>query len=192
MDFKSNIKIIEGRIGYVFRDKSLLKQAFTRTSYNEAAYSDADTVVVLGADRYSQGRIERRYDMLSSKAFMAGANVVYVNQIGGSEELVYDGSSAVFNAQGKAVALLGSFVEELAFVDTARVDTEVEIPYQDKIANVRNALRLAISDYFTKKRLGKACLVLSGGIDSSDYYFLSIILKNHQKVNVFIDKFENL
>lgn len=135
--------------------------------YNEAAYSDADTVVVLGADRYSQGRIERRYDMLSSKAFMAGANVVYVNQIGGSEELVYDGSSAVFNAQGKAVALLGSFVEELAFVDTARMDTEVEIPYQDKIANVRNALRLAISDYFTKKRLGKACLVLSGGIDSS-------------------------
>lgn len=135
--------------------------------YNEAAYSDADTVVVLGADRYSQGRIERRYDILSRKAYMADATLVYVNQVGGSEEIVYDGSSAAFDAKGKAISLLGSFVEEIAFVDTKAENAEVEIPYQDKIANVHSALRLAISDYFDKKNLGKACLVLSGGIDSS-------------------------
>ena len=135
--------------------------------YNEATYSDADTIIVLGADRYTQGRIERRYDTLARKAYVADATLVYVNQVGGSEGVVYDGSSAVFNAQGRAVNLLGSFVEEIAFVDTTATNQEIEVPYQDKIANVRGALRLAISDYFEKQNLSKACLVLSGGIDSS-------------------------
>ena len=135
--------------------------------YNEAAYSDADVVVVLGADRYSQGRIDRRYEMLSQKAYVADATLVYVNQVGGSEGIVFDGSSAVFNPKGRAVSLLSSFVEEVAFVNTTAENAEIEIPYQDKIANVRSALRLAIGDYFDKKNLTKACLVLSGGIDSS-------------------------
>ena len=88
-------------------------------------FRDASTVVVMGSDRYQQGRIERRYEKLAEKAFMADANVVFVNHVGGSGELVYDGSSAFFNAQGKAVHLLGSFVEEIAFVDTQDTATTV-------------------------------------------------------------------
>ena len=131
-------------------------------------FADAKTIVVMGADRYQQGRIEKRYDMLAQKAYMADANVIFVNHVGGSSEIVYDGSSAMFNAQGKAVALLGSFVEEIAFVDTARVDECVEVPYQDKIANVYAALKLGVSDYFAKNHPNKkACLILTGGIDSS-------------------------
>ena len=114
-------------------------------------FSDASTVIVMGADRYQQGRIEKRYNLLSEKAYMAGANVIFVNHVGGSSEVVYDGSSAMFNAQGKAVALLGSFVEEIAFVDTTAENKPVEVPYQDKIANVYAALRLGVSDYFDKK-----------------------------------------
>ncbi len=134
----------------------------------EHDFSDAHTVVVMGADRYQQGRIEKRYDFLAKKAFMADANVIFVNHIGGSQEIVYDGSSAMFNAQGKAVALLGSFVEEIAFVDTARADEVVEVPYQDKVVNVYGALKLGIGDYFAKNKPNqKACLVLTGGIDSS-------------------------
>lgn len=132
-------------------------------------FSDASTVIVMGADRYQQGRIEKRYNLLSEKAYMAGANVIFVNHVGGSSEVVYDGSSAMFNAQGKAVALLGSFVEEIAFVDTTAENKPVEVPYQDKIANVYAALRLGVSDYFDKKNNSqkKACIVLTGGVDSS-------------------------
>lgn len=132
-------------------------------------FSDASTIVVMGADRYQQGRIERRYERLAEKAYLADANVVFVNHIGGSSEVVYDGSSAFFNAKGKAVTLLGSFVEELAFVDTAHTEAEVEIPYQDKIANVYGALKLGVSDYLSKNNNAdkKACIVLTGGIDSS-------------------------
>ncbi len=134
----------------------------------EHDFSDAHTVVVMGADRYQQGRIEKRYDMLAKKAFMADANVIFVNHVGGSSEIVYDGSSAMFNAEGKAVALLGSFVEEIAFVDTDHTNETVEVPYQDKVANVYGALKLGIADYFAKNKAGqKACLVLTGGIDSS-------------------------
>ncbi len=131
-------------------------------------FADASTIVVMGADRYQQGRIERRYDLLAEKAFMADANVVFVNHVGGSSEIVYDGSSAMFNDKGKAVALLGSFVEEIAFVDTKKTEQTVEVPYQDKIANVYGALKLGVSDYFAKGHIDKkACLVLTGGIDSS-------------------------
>lgn len=132
-------------------------------------FSDANTIVVMGADRYQQGRIEKRYDMFAQKAYMADANVIFVNHVGGSSEIVYDGSSAMFNAQGKAVALLGSFVEEIAFVDTARTSDTIEVPYQDKVANVYAALKLGVGDYFAKNYGAdkKACLVLTGGIDSS-------------------------
>lgn len=131
-------------------------------------FSDASTVIVMGADRYQQGRIEKRYNHLSEKAFMADANVVFVNHVGGSNEVVYDGSSAMFNRKGNAVALLGSFVEEIAFVDTTVEYEPIEIPYQDKIANVYSALRLGVSDYFEKQHIGqKACIVLTGGVDSS-------------------------
>ncbi len=135
---------------------------------NDHDFSDASTIVVMGADRYQQGRIEKRYDRLSEKAFMADANVVFVNHVGGSSEVVYDGSSALFNAKGKAVALLGSFVEEIAFVDTTQTEQTVEVPYQDKIANVYGALKLGVSDYFAKGNSNKkACVVLTGGIDSA-------------------------
>lgn len=131
-------------------------------------FRDASTVVVMGSDRYQQGRIERRYEKLAEKAFMADANVVFVNHVGGSGELVYDGSSAFFNAQGKAVHLLGSFVEEIAFVDTKDTSATVEVPYQDKIANVYGALKLGVADYFAKNHADrKACIVMTGGIDSS-------------------------
>lgn len=131
-------------------------------------FSNAGTIVVMGADRYHQGRIEKRYNTLSQKAFMADANVIFVNHVGGSSEFVYDGSSAAFNAQGKAVALLNSFDEEICFVDTSHSEQIVEIPYQDKTANVYGALKLAARDYMCKNHPGKkACIVLTGGIDSS-------------------------
>lgn len=135
---------------------------------NDQDFSDAGTIIVMGADRYQQGRIEKRYDLLAEKAYLADANVLFVNHIGGSSEIVYDGSSSFFNAKGKAVTLLGSFVEEIAFVDTKQTEQTVEVPYQDKIANVYGALKLGVSDYFAKNNIDKkACLVLTGGIDSS-------------------------
>ncbi len=135
---------------------------------NEHDFADASTIVVMGADRYQQGRIEKRYEKIAEKAFMADANVLFVNHVGGSSEVVYDGSSAFFNAKGRAVALMGSFVEEVAFVDTAKTEQTVEVPYQDKIANVYGALKLGVSDFFAKSNPNhKACVVLTGGIDSA-------------------------
>lgn len=134
---------------------------------SSADYSSADTVICMAADRYSQGRIERRYDVLARNAFQADANIVFVNQVGGACEVLYDGSSAVFNPQGKAIRLLASFEEDMALFDTKAVESEVEVPYQDKISNVTRALKMGICDYFNKNRLEKAGLVLTGGIDSS-------------------------
>jgi NAD+ synthase (glutamine-hydrolysing) len=132
-------------------------------------FSDASTIIVMGSDRYQQGHIEKRYDKFAEKAYMADANVVFVNHVGGSGEIVYDGSSAVFNAKGKAVALLDSFKEEVRVVDTKALGEAIEVPYQDKTANAYRALKLGVRDYFAKNHLDdkRACVVLTGGIDSS-------------------------
>jgi len=136
---------------------------YSVTDYTEAT----DTVVFMGADRYCQGRIEWRYDLIADKAFVTGKNLVFVNQVGATYDVIYDGSSAVFDGKGKPISLLKSFAEDFAIVDTEAEHAPVEITYQDKIANVYRALRLGLRDYFDKNEEKTACLVLSGGIDSS-------------------------
>lgn len=128
--------------------------------------SHIDTIVNVSAHSYARERIERRYDFFSKQAFKMGANLVFVNQVGGNTDIVYDGSSAVFNAKGEALALLKNFEEDFAVVDTES-NTSVEVPYQDKTANVYKAIKLGLRDFFAKNGYTKACLGLSGGIDSA-------------------------
>ena len=126
----------------------------------------ADTIVCLGANPYSRGIIEKRYDFFRHLAYQTGKNVVYVNQVGGQTDIVYDGSSAVFNTKGEAVCLLKSFEEDYASLELETA-TPVEIPFQNKTINVYRAIKLGLKDYFDKNGYEKACLGLSGGIDSA-------------------------
>ncbi len=127
----------------------------------------ADTVVNLSAHSYSRACIEKRYDVLSQLSYTAGKNFVFVNQIGGSTDIIYDGSSAVYDSHGRAVALLGSFREDFAVVDLDADNRPLQPSYQNKTANVYSAIKLGLSDFFGKNGYATACLGLSGGIDSA-------------------------
>lgn len=136
--------------------------------YDELEYGKyADTIVNIVAHPYSRGIIEKRYDYYRKLAFTSGKNVAFVNHVGGQTDVVYDGSSAVFSGKGEAVALLKSFEEDFAVLDFDTKPIHVEIPYQNKTVNVYRAIKLGLGDYFTKNGFSKACLGLSGGIDSA-------------------------
>lgn len=138
--------------------------------YKEQEFGDyADTIVNLAVSPYSRGVVEQRYEFFRRLAFTSGKNVAFVNAVGGQTDIVYDGSSAVFNSQGEAIALLENFEEDFKVVD---LDPEtrnqpVVIPHQNKTENVYRAIKLGLKDYFQKNGFHKACLGLSGGIDSA-------------------------
>ena len=153
----------------------------------EQEYGDyADIIVNISASRYSRGIVEKRYDYLRRLAYTKGKTVVFLNQVGAQTDIVFDGSSSVFNGKGEAIALLKNFEEDFRVVDIDAGLPHVEIPYQDKTVNVYHAIKLGLKDYFEKNGFQKACLGLSGGIDSAVVVAIAADVLGPQNVKVLM------
>ena len=136
---------------------------------NELA-SEADFVVSINSRRYGKGLLSRRLETMRRLTFTEGRNVILINQVGGSGDLVYDGTSGIINKQGKVELLMKSFEEDFVIFDTMAEHESVEVPYttyNDRTRMVYQAACLGLRDYFHKSGYYKACVGLSGGIDSS-------------------------
>ena len=111
-----------------------------------------------------------REAMLIERAREANCAIVYVNQVGGQDELVFDGSSVVVDAAGHVAARLPSFVADFQAVDISLDGTSVKgevIPFTNNIDRVYDALVLGTRDYLRKNGFTDVVIGLSGGIDSS-------------------------
>jgi NAD+ synthase (glutamine-hydrolysing) len=129
--------------------------------------SDTDVILSLKSTAYSRGVVERRYDFYSRMAYRKQAKLILVNHIGGQTDIVYDGSSAVFNEKGEAIALLKGFEEDFLSIDLDAEHPALPIPTQNRDLNAYQAIKLGLKDYFVKNGFTKACVGLSGGIDSA-------------------------
>ncbi|MBQ7787610.1 MAG: NAD+ synthase [Alistipes sp.] len=132
--------------------------------------SKANFVVNINSRRYGKGLLSRRLETMRSLAFTEGRNIIIINQVGGSGNLVYDGTSGIMNKQGQVELFMKSFEEDFAIFDTKAEHAPVEIPYtsyNDRTRMVYHAACLGLRDYFHKNGYKKACVGLSGGIDSS-------------------------
>jgi NAD+ synthase (glutamine-hydrolysing) len=83
----------------------------------DQADSGAELIVNLNASPYAEGKLARRERLMATRAADASCALVYVNQVGGQDELVFDGGSMVFDAQGELLARSPQFVEDLLIVD---------------------------------------------------------------------------
>ncbi len=93
--------------------------------------------------------------------------ILFANQVGGNDELIFDGASMLVDAEGHVVAQAKAFEEDLLVVDTdAPSGARVE-PYPESIASVHDALILGLRDYVAKCGFKRVVLGLSGGIDSA-------------------------
>jgi len=132
--------------------------------------SKANFVVNINSRRYGKGLLSRRLETMRSLAFTEGRNIIIINQVGGSGDLVYDGTSGIMNKQGQVELFMKSFEEDFAIFDTKAEHAPVEIPYtsyNDRTRMVYHAACLGLRDYFHNNGYKKACVGLSGGIDSS-------------------------
>ena len=96
------------------------------------AAGGAELVVNINASPYAMGKVRLRERMLATRAADASCALVYVNQVGGQDELVFDGASMVFDAEGDLVARAPQFVEDLLVVDL-----EVDAIYRKRLLDPR-------------------------------------------------------
>jgi NAD+ synthetase len=107
-----------------------------------------------------------RETLFGRQARRSQATIVYVNQVGGNDELIFDGASSVIRPDGIVVGRAGSFVEDLLLVDIDGEPGRCE-PLADPIARLSAGLKLGLRDYVSKCGFEQVVLGLSGGIDSA-------------------------
>jgi NAD+ synthase/NAD+ synthase (glutamine-hydrolysing) len=124
-------------------------------------------VLNISASPFWAGKRELRQEMLATIARNDRVPVAFVNQVGGNDSLVFDGSSLVFDREGKLVARGKSFEEDLIFFDSdaLRGDMHEQIPGEE--ASIYSALVIGTRDYIAKCGFRSAIVGLSGGIDSA-------------------------
>jgi NAD+ synthase (glutamine-hydrolysing) len=138
-----------------------------------AKAAGAQMLVVINGSPYSLHYQRRREDIARARIKDTGLPIVYVNMLGGQDELIFDGGSFAMNAAGEVVQRAQPFKEQLYAVDIDLVDGKA-VPRRGDIepelseeASVYNALVLGVRDYVTKHRFPGVVLGLSGGIDSA-------------------------
>ena len=124
-------------------------------------------VLNISASPFWLGKREFRREMLASIARNDKVPVVMVNQVGGNDSLLFDGSSLVLNQEGKVIAQGKSFEEDIVYFDSTSLEGELHEQIEGEEASAYAALVLGTRDYVRKCGFGKVIVGLSGGIDSA-------------------------
>jgi len=124
-------------------------------------------VLNISASPFWLRKRELRRDMLATIARTDKVPVVMVNQVGGNDSLLFDGSSLVLNREGKVIAQGKSFEEDIVYFDSATLEGEMHEQVEGDDASAYWALVLGTRDYVRKCGFGKVIIGLSGGIDSA-------------------------
>lgn len=130
-----------------------------------ARLAGSDLMVNLSASPFHAGKKAVRRKLVQAQAIQARAPLVYCNQVGGNDELVFDGASLVADARGNIVAQLAQFEEQIGFVETDGPPVQPATPAFEE--QVLAALTLGVRDYAARSGFKRALVGLSGGIDSA-------------------------
>ena len=152
----------------IWNDKTFwVKPLYERDPVAELVAKDASLIINISGSPYTIHKENLRLDMLRALAKSHGLPVVYVNQVGGNDSLVFDGESVVVMPNGAIAAQARSFEEDLVLFDTETSEGEVHAHPSAEIELVREALVCGTRDYVRKSGFRSVVVGLSGGIDSS-------------------------
>ena len=165
----------------------------TRRLYNgldpvkQLAAEKCDLMLNLSASPWHHGKGHVRDKLVTDSAQTLGCPVVYLNAVGGNDELIFDGRSIVADAKGKITFSLAAFAEELRTVEVGQVvlnDPPSLHPTfaQDDMKDVYDALVLGLRDYAHKSGFKRALIALSGGIDSALVAVIAVEALGHDNI----------
>jgi NAD+ synthetase len=149
-----------------FDDEILGTKLYCRNPVDQLARQGAEVFLNISASPFNAGKRKARYELFSRIARRYGAPLVYVNQVGGNDELLFDGSSIVISATGRTVFCGKAFEEEEASVDLDGPPCESVLSMTSE-QEIGEALILGLRDYVRKCGFKDVVIGLSGGIDSA-------------------------
>jgi NAD+ synthase (glutamine-hydrolysing) len=130
------------------------------------AEGGAEIIVNMAASPYQMSKAATRETLFRRQAKRSGAAIVYVNQVGGNDELIFDGGSCVVSPAGEVLARAKRFEEDLLVMEASGPAGRCE-ETGTEIASLSAALKLGLRDYVTKCGFRSVVLGLSGGVDSA-------------------------
>ena len=154
-----------------WNDKNFWPRRLYRVDPMQELMSQQPAVHInLSSSPFWHGKRRIRREMLAAIAHRDRIPVLMVNQVGGNDSLIFDGSSLALDGQGHLLAQAASFAEDLVIVDpfeAATAGNSAAPPEDDDTAAAYHALVLGTRDYVRKCGFTKALIALSGGIDSA-------------------------
>nr|ART35854.1 B306 [uncultured bacterium] len=132
----------------------------------------ADILIVPNASPFEIGKVERRLGLAAARVAETQLPLIYVNQICGQDELVFDGASFAFAGDGTLACRMPSFAEGMSLLRFRhqggwRLEKSDMAPAPERLAAIYGAMMLGLRDYVDKNRFPGVLLGLSGGIDSA-------------------------
>lgn len=149
----------------------------------------AELLIVMNGSPYTLHRQQKRYEVARERTRETGLSLAYINQVGGQDELVYEGASFILSPQGELRVQARSFCEDILFAgfsDHEGVLMPDALPLSDvpvEHDSVYQALMLGLRDYVTKNKFSSVLLGLSGGIDSALVATLAVDALGADKVH---------
>ena len=152
----------------IWNDKTFwAKPLYDRDPVAELIAKRASLIINISGSPYTIHKRAMRLDMLRALAKTHGRPVIYVNQVGGNDSLVFDGDSVVVLPDGQITAQAASFAEDIVLFDTETNSGDVHSQPPTELELVLQALICGTRDYVCKSGFRAVVVGLSGGIDSS-------------------------
>ena len=140
---------------------------YDRDPVEELVKEGAKVLISINASPYNIGKRGQRMRMFEALASRHGIPVVYVNSVGGNDQLVFDGSSFALSSDGTLIASAKSFEEDFPVVDLKKLNGDKNAAHEDEDHAAYQALVVGTRDYVRKCGFKKVLIGLSGGIDSA-------------------------
>lgn len=149
----------------------ICEDVWSLQTVQQLAQLNVESVLVLNASPYEVGKPQHRIATLQELARQINIHLVYINQVGGQDDLIFDGSSFVINNTGDVVLRAESYKEQVCFIDyeieNKAYKAVTTAPALDTMAEIYQALVMATRDYVERSGFPGVILGLSGGIDSA-------------------------
>jgi NAD+ synthetase len=148
------------------------RQIFSRRLYRvdpveRLIQEGADLIINISASPFYTGKRAFKWEMLGKLAGKHGLPILYVNQVGGNDSLLFDGISTAFDAKGQVAAHAADFEEDIIVFDTDTQTGDLHPVSETEEASVSKALVVGTRDFVHKCGFSRAVLGISGGIDSA-------------------------
>ncbi|OTG75441.1 NAD+ synthase [Acinetobacter sp. ANC 4169] len=149
----------------------ICEDIWSLNTVHQLSQLNVETALVLNASPYEVGKPQHRLSTMSELAKQLNINLVYTNQVGGQDDLIFDGTSFVINKDGSIALQAPSFKEDLYYAEYEAEQKAFKVgqvtPVLDTMAEIYQGLVLATRDYVQRSGFPGVILGLSGGIDSA-------------------------